>query len=166
MLEAALNFENCECIVAQAPGIEDDFIQNIIQNAKHVKTTKDNTYALLHVADAAMVTSGTATLETALFKVPEVVCYKGSAISYAIAKRLIRVKFISLVNLIMKKEIVKELIQDKMNAEEIKTALTPLLQDPNKINEIKNQYAELESLLKQGGKASEKAASIIFELAS
>jgi lipid-A-disaccharide synthase len=87
----------------------------------------ESTYDLLHVATAALVTSGTATLETALFKVPEVVCYKTSGISYAIAKRLIRVPFISLVNLIMGKEVVRELIQDELNekllTEELKSIL-------------------------------------------
>lgn len=166
MLEAAQNLENCMCIVAQAPGIEDEFINQIIKDSTHVKVIKGNTYGLLNVADAAMVTSGTATLETALFHVPEVVCYKGSSISYAIAKRLIRVKFISLVNLIMEKEIVKELIQHEMNAKEIRKAITPLIQDPEKIERIKSQYKELETILKQDGKASEKAASIIVELGS
>ena len=80
----------------------------------------NKTYDLLSFSHAALVTSGTATLETALFKVPEVVCYKGGWISYQIAKRIITLKYISLVNLIMDREVVKELIQDDLNPKNLK----------------------------------------------
>ena len=84
-----------------------------------------------------MVTSGTATLETALFGVPEIVCYKGSAISYQIARRLVKIKFISLVNLIMDKEIVKELIQDELNTANLVRELQLITSNPEKISELK-----------------------------
>ena len=100
-------------IVAKAPGQDDSFYEEMLKPYTNVSSVKE-TYNLLLHAKAALVTSGTATLETALFGVPEIVCYKGSNISYQIAKRLIRVKYISLVNLIMNKLVVKELIQNEL----------------------------------------------------
>ena len=114
-------------------------------------------------ARAACVTSGTATLETALFGVPEVICYKGSSVSYQIARRLIKVKYISLVNLIMDRHVVKELIQDEMNAENIVAELRKLLSDEETRRRISNDYKELHDLLSQGGNASEKAAKSIVD---
>ena len=111
---------------------------------------------------AALVTSGTATLETALFGVPEVVCYKGSPISYQIAKRLIKVKYISLVNLIMDRLVVKELIQDELNVENLKRELNALLTDEGRLSVLRKDYAELKALLSQGGNASAKAARSIY----
>jgi lipid-A-disaccharide synthase len=112
-------------------------------------------------AHAACVTSGTATLETALFEVPEVICYKGSNVSYQIAKRLIKVKYISLVNLIMDKPIVTELIQDKMNVKSVIAELRKLISDESTRSRIQKDYADLRNLLAQGGNASEKAAKSI-----
>ena len=114
-------------------------------------------------AKAALVTSGTATLETALFGVPQVVCYKGSNISYQIAKRLVKVKYISLVNLIMDKEVVKELIQEQMNVENVTRELTRILKDQDEINTMKDDYADLKKLLSEGGQASKKAAKSVVE---
>ena len=115
---------------------------------------------------AALVTSGTATLETALFGVPEVVCYKGSEISYQIAKRVISIKYISLVNLIMDKEVVKELIQGEMNVKNLTYELNLLLNNKEKQKEIKEDYQKLNTLLTTEGSASEKAAAIIKDLAA
>ncbi|MEI9942885.1 MAG: hypothetical protein WDN26_01570 [Chitinophagaceae bacterium] len=112
------------------------------------------------------MTSGTATLETALFGVPEVVCYKGSAISYQIAKRVIKVKYISLVNLIMDKLVVKELIQDKLTPENLQHELHELLTNEQRIAELKNDYAALKELLSKGGNASAKAAGSIVHFLS
>ena len=111
---------------------------------------------------AALVTSGTATLETALFDVPEVVCYKGSNISYQIAKRLIKIKYIALVNLIMDKPVVKELIQDDLTLENIKSELSLLLFDEAKQRQLKKDYKDLKDILSAGGNASANAAKIIF----
>jgi lipid-A-disaccharide synthase len=122
------------------------------------------TYNLLLHAKAALVTSGTATLETALFGVPEIVCYKGSNISYQIAKRLIRVKYISLVNLIMNKLVVKELIQNDLNVENLQRELSAILTNEKKIKEIKNDYTALKKLLSEGGDASANAAKSIYIL--
>src|SRR5437763_3070492 len=110
---------------------------------------------------AVCVPSSASTLETAIFGVPEVICYKGSDISYQIAKRLIKVKYISLVNLIMDKPVVKELIQQEMNVQNIVTELRKLIYDKEIRNKIQADYSELRNLLSQGGNASEKAATII-----
>ena len=110
MLQTAAHFPEYNFVVAKAPGIEENFYNTFLSSHKNVTTVVNQTYSLLSKAKAALVTSGTATLETALFGVPEIVCYKGSSISYYIAKKLIKLKYISLVNLIMNKEVVKELI--------------------------------------------------------
>ena len=108
-------------------GIDFSFYKQII-GTKKVSFINNKTYDLLSVSYAALVASGTATLETALFKVPQVVCYKGGYISYQIAKRIITLKFISLVNLILDKEVVKELIQEDFNKQNLKVALTNISQ--------------------------------------
>jgi len=113
-----------------------------------------------------LVTSGTATLETALLGIPEVVCYKGSPISYQIAKRVIKVKFISLVNLIMDREIVKELIQDAFNPDNLEAELKTILTDEERILKMKVEYAQLKALLQQGGDASAAAAGHISRFLS
>lgn len=163
MLQAAEGHGDITFVIGQAPGISDEFIHEFI-GGYDVRLLKNNTYGLLSIADAAIVTSGTATLETALFDVPEVVCYKGSPISFAIAKRVIKIKFISLVNLIMNKEVVKELIQDEMNAENIKKALSEILQNPERRAEILEHYRLLKEMLRAGGNASENAAKEIMSL--
>ena len=120
----------------------------------------NKTYDLLSISDAALVTSGTATLETALFKVPQVVCYKGSRISYEIAKRVIKLDYISLVNLILNKEAVAELIQTDFNAKRLKEELTKIL-DPYKRATMFLDYYDLEQTL--GGRgASENTAKLIY----
>lgn len=107
------------------------------------------------------MTSGTATLETALFNVPQVVCYKGSSISYQIAKRVINVKYISLVNLIVDHEIVKELIQSEFNHENLKTELGKLL-DAQMVQPVLDGYLLLKEKLGNSG-ASKKAARKMVE---
>lgn len=163
MLEVSKNFPDQQFVVAKAPGQEDSFYTDLLQPYPNVSAVSDQTYALLKRSAAALVTSGTATLETALFAVPEVVCYKGSNISYQIAKRLIKVKYISLVNLIMDKLVVKELIQDDMNVENLKKELNELLNNEARKKQLKTDYADLKELLSQGGHASEKAARSIVE---
>jgi lipid-A-disaccharide synthase len=163
MLEASRAFPDYQFVVAEAPGQDSSFYDEIIKNYPQVFRVKNQTYSLLMHSAAACVTSGTATLETALFGVPEVICYKGSNISYQIAKRLIKVKYISLVNLIMDRPVVKELIQDEMNAGNIVAELKNLLSDGIVRNRIKKDYAELYSILSQDGNASEKAAQLIVD---
>jgi lipid-A-disaccharide synthase len=161
MLEVSKDFPDYRFIIAKASSLDDRFYNQFLENYKNVRSIRNNTYQLLQQAKAALVTSGTATLETALFGVPQVVCYKGSNISYQIAKRLIKVKYISLVNLIMDKEVVKELIQEEMNAHNLKRELNRILKDQSAIASMKKDYADLLKLLKEGGNASEKAAKSI-----
>jgi lipid-A-disaccharide synthase len=162
MLEVSKQFSEYKFVVAKAPGQEDEFYDEIIRPYQNVSSVRNATYSLLLEAKAALVTSGTATLETALFSVPEVVCYKGSGISYQIAKRLIKVKYISLVNLIMNKLVVKELIQNDLTKENLAKELFEILNDQKKISQMKNDYAELKNLLTEGGNASAKAAKSIY----
>ncbi len=164
MLKATTRFENVDFIVAQAPGIEDEVIINHTKYYKNVSIWKNKTYELLSVADAAVVTSGTATLEAALFGVPEVVCYKTSWISFLLARFFIKVKFISLVNIIMDKLIVKELIQNALNAESIYEELALLLTNDSKRSQLKTDFQALHQFLLSGGNASKNAAEKIQAL--
>lgn len=163
MIEAAKYFPGKTFVVAKAPGVGDEFYSGILQDKPYVKAVSQRTYELLSQSSAAMVTSGTATLETALFGVPQVVCYKGSAFSYQIARRVIRVKFISLVNLILNREVVKELIQDEMNAENLRKELESLLNNEERVARIKEGYSHLRALLKKNENASASAAGIIVD---
>ncbi|ESU29630.1 lpxB protein [Flavobacterium limnosediminis JC2902] len=159
MLAVMTYFPNYQFVIAGAPSQEFSFYQQFLTNDQ-VHFISNKTYDLLSVAHAALVTSGTATLETALFKVPEVVLYKGNWISYQIAKRVITLKYISLVNLIMDKEVVTELIQDDCNPKRIKTELEKLL-DPEYRSAVLNNYDLLEEKLGGEG-ASEKTARLIY----
>jgi len=161
MLEASKAFPGYQFVVAKAASLEDDFYTNLLGNYRNVHSVTNETYDLLSKATAALVTSGTATLETALFRVPQVVCYKGSAVSYQIAKRLVKIKYISLVNLIMDKEVVKELIQDELTVPNLTKELNKILYDNENIDRMKSDYDALKNLLQQQTNASEKAATII-----
>ena len=160
MLSVVDDFTEHQFVIAGAPSQDFSFYKQFL-NGKNIKFVSNKTYDLLSNSVAALVTSGTATLETALFKVPEVVCYKGNWISYQIAKRIITLKYISLVNLIMDEEVVTELIQENCNSKKIKQELTKLLEETNR-KKILQKYDELE--LKLGGiGASEKVASLIIK---
>lgn len=163
MLEVSKAFPEYDFIVAKAPGLDDSFYAPFLTNYKNVAALGGKTYDILNQAAAALVTSGTATLEAALFGVPEAVCYKGNPISYQIAKWVIKVKYISLVNLIMNKLVVKELIQHEMTAANCIKELKELLEDPERKQQIQKDYANLKSLLSQGGHASANAAKIIYD---
>ena len=147
-----------EVLIAQAPGFDVEFYH---QFGKNLTLIKNDMYGLLSQCEAALVTSGTATLETALMGVPQVVCYKTSKLSYEIVKYLIKVKYISLVNLIMNKEVVKELIQDDFNEKNLEKELHKILNLKNR-QAIFLDYFELEKKL--GGKgASKKVAELIIK---
>jgi lipid-A-disaccharide synthase len=150
-------------VIAKAPSIEDEYYEFFIRDHKNVKLVANETYSLLIKSEAALVTSGTATLETALFEVPEIVCYKTGDISYQIAKRLVKLKFICLVNLIMNKEVVKELIQHDLTPEKISSELKKVLFDPQKKDQLKRDYLQLKQLLFEGGNASKNAAKSIYD---
>lgn len=162
MLEVAKHFPEYQFVVAKAPGLDENFYNELLAPYNNVSSVVNKTYELLSQAKAALVTSGTATLETALFAVPEVICYKGNTLSYQIAKRLIKIKFIGLVNLIMDKEVVKELIQDELTVDNCSKELALLLTNEKKQQQLKMDYAALKSLLNQGGHASANAAKSIY----
>jgi lipid-A-disaccharide synthase len=158
MLQVIKYFPDYQFVIAKAPSLDNEFYQAILNDASLDITIHPDTYGVLSIASAALVTSGTATLETALFQVPEVVCYKGSKVSYMIAKRLVKIKYISLVNLIMDKEVVTELIQDELNETNLKRELDKLLNDPAKKEQLRKDYTDLKNLLQQQGNASATAA--------
>lgn len=158
MLSIVDDFKDYQFVIAGAPSQDYEFYQQFL-TTQNVKFISNKTYDLLSVAHAALVTSGTATLETALFKVPQVVCYKGSWVSYQIAKRIITLKFISLVNLIMDKEVVKELIQDDLNTKNLKIELNKIIQGESR-TQILEEYNLLEQKLGGTG-ASKKTAQLI-----
>lgn len=160
MLEMVDEFKDCQFVIAGAPGQAPEFYEQF--NAKkRVSFVQNKTYDLLSVSTAALVTSGTATLETALFKVPEVVCYKGSFLSYHIAKRIISLDYISLVNLIMDKPVVKELIQNEFNTKQLNIELKKILEGEHR-KQLFLDYYDLEQKLGGAG-ASQKTAELIFE---
>ena len=161
MLKMVDKFSDFQFVIAGAPSQNLEFYQQFFSD-KCIAIVENKTYDLLSVSHAALVTSGTATLETALFKVPEVVCYKGNEISYQIGKRLVKnIKYISLVNLILDKESVTELIQDDFNEKRLENELFKILDHKNR-ERIFDDYYDLERKL--GGKgASEKTAKLIIK---
>ncbi len=160
MLQVIPHFPNHEFVIGGAPAMPLDFYQTILEkNQSSVKVIQNKTYDLLQIATAALVTSGTATLETGLFKVPQVVCYKGSTISYSIAKRLVNVKYISLVNLILDRPLLRELIQQEFTVENLRKELQAIIDNPA---EIHTGYIDLENKLGNSG-ASAKAAKLMVE---
>lgn len=156
------HFPQYHFVIAGAPGIDPQWYQKFTLHPS-VFLLHNQTYALLKNAYAAIVTSGTATLETALFGVPQMVCYKSSAFSYAIAKRIVQLDYISLVNLILQKEIVKELIQEDCTYEMITKTLSSLGEE--KVREkIEHDYQGLTKLLGEKNASQEVAQSIIAAL--
>lgn len=160
MLSVVDEYPDFQFVIAGAPGQDADFYQPFVQK-KQVNLVMNQTYDLLEHAHTALVTSGTATLETALFKVPEIVCYKGNWFSYQIAKRVISLKYISLVNLIMDKAVVKELIQNELNTKNLKSEIDKILH-PDHRNQLLKDYAELYEKLGGTG-ASDKAAQLMVK---
>ncbi|MCB0569575.1 MAG: lipid-A-disaccharide synthase [Phaeodactylibacter sp.] len=168
MLEITPSFPGRQFVIAGAPSQEEAFYEDIIERsaagASQVRLVSNQTYALLKQAEAALVTSGTATLETALFGVPQVVCYKGSRLSYLIARRLVNVPFISLANLIAEKEVVKELIQEAFRPDRLELELAKLL-EPSTRQQILEGYALIRGRLGEAG-ASRRAAELIYQYLS
>ncbi len=163
MLEVTKKFTEYQFVVAKAPGLDEAFYCQMLEPYGNVTSAVNQTYELLSGACAAIVTSGTATLETALFSVPQIICYKGNNISYQIAKRLISIKYIGLVNLIMDKPVVKELIQHELTVENLSSELKLIVNDENYRKKIQQDYDELKNLLSKGGDASMNAANIIVD---
>jgi len=161
MISVSKKFTDYQFVIAGAPSQQKEFYESFIKSTG-IKIVYGSTYDLLEQSTAALVTSGTATLETALFEVPEVVCYKGGAISFMIAKQLVKVKFISLVNLIMDKEVVKELVQNDFTETNLENELKKIL-DASVHNKMKADFAELKQKLGSSG-ASRKTAELIYNL--
>ena len=160
MLSVVGSYHQYQFVIAGAPSLGYDFYKQFIKE-ENVHFVSGKTYDLLSHAHAALVTSGTATLETALFRVPEVVCYRGNWISYQIAKRVISLKYISLVNLIMDAPVVTELIQGDLNTRNLKTELNKLL-NPDYREKLLNNYEALREKLGKEG-ASERTAQAIYD---
>jgi len=161
MLSVAEEYPMYDWVLACAPAIPDSFYYGIVAKNSAVRLVRARTYELLTESFVALVTSGTATLETALFGVPQVVCYKGNKVSYWLAKRLIKVKYISLVNLILDKALVTELIQGEMNHDTLKTEFEKLL-NPKRRSELEIEYQILRNQLGNAG-ASKRAAEAISD---
>ncbi|OWK70141.1 lipid-A-disaccharide synthase [Pedobacter sp. AJM] len=159
MLSVTENYPEYTFAIAAAPTFSDDYYHQFI-GTKKVRLLFNNTYNLLNVAHAAIVASGTATLETALFKVPQVVVYRGGAISIAIARMLVKIKFISLVNLIVNKKIVTELIQEDCNSQKLNQELFQILDGEGR-KDVLRDYESLMKLMGTPG-ASSKTAQLIY----
>jgi lipid-A-disaccharide synthase len=160
MLSVVGSYHPYQFVIAGAPSLGYDFYRQFIRE-ENVHFVSGKTYDLLSHAHAALVTSGTATLETALFRVPEVVCYRGNWISYQIAKRVISLKYISLVNLIMDAPVVTELIQGDLNTRNLKVELDKLL-DPAYRDKLQRDYQALRERLGNQG-ASRRTAQAIYD---
>ena len=160
MLSVVGSYHPYQFVIAGAPSLGYDFYRQFIRE-ENVHFVSGKTYDLLSHAHAALVTSGTATLETALFRVPEVVCYRGNWISYQIAKRVISLKYISLVNLIMDAPVVTELIQGDLNTRNLKMELDKLL-DPAYRDKLQRDYQALRERLGNEG-ASRRTAQAIYD---
>lgn len=161
MLSVRPHFKDYQFVIAGAPSLPKEFYQKYVDDNVHFVSNR--TYDLLRCSKAALVTSGTATLETALLNIPEVVCYRGSRISYAIAKRLVKnISYISLVNLIMDREVVKELIQNDLTTPNLVNELNKMLNGETR-NKVLKEYSLLREKL--GGKgASDNAADVILKM--
>ncbi len=158
MLAAAAKFQETHQIVVACANTIPKSVYESYCNAHHVFLSSTHTYDLLSQAQLALVTSGTATLETALFGVPQVVCYKGSALSIWLARKLVKIKYISLVNLILNRSAVPELIQEECTIENMQLALTELLPGQQQRAAQLASYEQLQNLLKQSG-VSERIAN-------
>jgi lipid-A-disaccharide synthase len=155
-------FPQHEFVIAGAPGIDPEWYQEFFGKEK-VKIVQNKTHELLLHAKAALVSSGTATLETALLNVPQVVCYRSSFLTYQIAKWLVKLKYISLVNLILDREVVKELIQKAFNVNEVAQHLEYALSETGQ-KKLKQDFEELRTILGGGGASKKTAKHIINAL--
>jgi len=160
MLKQQSNFPDYEFVVAAAPNLPLEFYTSILGNQK-IKLLTGKTYDLLFHAHAGIIKSGTSTLEAALFGLPEVCCYKGNAISIWIARKVAKVKYISLPNLIMNKEVIKELIQEEMNEENLKNELQKIILQTPERNKMEHEFNNLKMLLGGSGASKRIAHKLI-----
>jgi lipid-A-disaccharide synthase len=162
MLSISGAFPNYQFIVAGAPSQNESFYHEVA-GSKNLTVLFGQTSEILRHADAGLITSGTATLEAGIYKVPQVVCYKGSSISYHIARRLLKIKYISLVNLILDRPAVKELIQNDLNAMQLRKELELLLHSEIHQKKMRLDYEELSNMLGGEG-ASERTANAMLKI--
>ncbi len=161
MLEMAEEHPEHQFVIAGAPSQDHDYYLPFLKKS-NVKIIYGKTYSLLAFSHSALVTSGTATLETAIFKVPQVVCYRGSYISVAIARAVVKIKYISLVNLIMDREVVKELIQKDLTKKSLSKEFERISKPGTYREQILEEYVMLYEML--GGKgASDKTAELMLK---
>lgn len=165
MISIIAKFPDYQFVVAGSSSLPQELYNTIIGN-RQVEIVFNKTYALLANSTAALVTSGTATLETALFHVPQVVCYKGNSISFQIARLLVKVKYISLVNLIMDRPLVTELIQDQMNARNLTIELNKIITQSHNRNEMLAGYTELEQKLGGQGASARVAERMVMKISN
>lgn len=165
MVRLANNHRDYRFVVAGMSLLGESQYRKYIPTSSTIEVVYDQTYSLLSQAHAAIVCSGTATLETALFNVPQVVCYSGNPISYLIARAVVgrRINYISLVNLIADSPIVTELIQNDFNAERLEHEFRLIADDEGNRERMLNEYADMRTLLGNGG-ASARTADIIYNL--
>jgi lipid-A-disaccharide synthase len=163
MIEIIPHFSDYQFVIAGVKNLPDELYHKIIRNNK-VKLIKDKTYEILYLSDAALVASGTATLETALFRVPQVVCFKGETISMLIAWAVIKVKFISLVNLIIGYEAVKELVQFSLNEKNLVEELKAVLPGGLKRERLLGEYNTIREILGSAGASERIAADMVKTL--
>lgn len=161
MLSVREEFTNYQFVIAGVSNLDKSFYEPY-EHLENVSVIYEQTYQILHLAEVALVTSGTATLETGLFQVPQVVCYKTSAFTYAIAKRLVKVPYISLVNLVAEKEIVKELIQKDLNQENLIKELKTIIKNGRNRNIIEHEYRVLIEKIGESG-ASQKTGKLMLK---
>jgi lipid-A-disaccharide synthase len=162
MLSAMKDFPEHQFVIGAAPSQDAEFYRDLLGN-KQVKVVSGQTYELMQFAEAGLITSGTATLEAALWGLPEVICYKGSFISYWIARMLVKIKFIGLVNLVMDREVIVELIQADLNRKNLVRELNRLLYDEERKAELKRDYKLLWKELGGSG-ASARVAKGIYSV--
>lgn len=163
LVDISQSFPHYQFVVAGAPSLDVSLYQKYLAGSS-VKYVYNKTYELMMQATAAVVASGTATLEAALLNVPQVVCYGGSEISYQIAKRLVKVKYVSLVNLIADREVVRELLQHDMTLTNIKAELSAILPDGGKRSDMLKSYAEVRVSLGEVGVSYRVAQNMVNQL--
>ena len=164
MMAVKKQFPQCDFVIGGVGSLGRDFYQSYIKDS-NIEVVFNQTYALYNEADAALVSSGTATLETALFNVPQVVCYQTSWLSYKIAKLLVDVKYISLVNLIADQEVVKELIQKDLTVNNMVSELSSILSEEGSAI-MKQSYKDLTVLLGGVGASERISSAIVSDLKS
>lgn len=150
-------------VVACVDSFSEEYYRSLI-HSNNIHLVFNRTYDILNVAHSGLITSGTATLETALFDVVQCVCYKASKLSYLIATYIVKIKYISLVNIILKREVVKELLQNLWNAEALDNEFRKITFDEDYRHRIKADYAMLRSQLGNAGSSNQVAKSIVMQI--